>query len=154
MAKPAVPQAYSHFSNVTVRLYPELDRQARAEWIAADLADGRRRLQHPAALVADLAFAATPAPLLRWGVSLFIPTTDPRRSPATPWCRVSTGTRRLAFRYCTGAADRRQSGAVPGDGSHAWRAHGIGDTVAISVHAAESAVGDIDDDVARLDAEL
>jgi hypothetical protein len=32
--------------------------------------------------------------------------------------------------------------------------HGIGDTVAISVHAAESAVGDIDDYVARLDAEL
>jgi hypothetical protein len=32
--------------------------------------------------------------------------------------------------------------------------HGIGDTVAISVHAAESAVGDIDDYVDRLDAEF
>jgi hypothetical protein len=32
--------------------------------------------------------------------------------------------------------------------------HGIGDTVAISVHAAESAVGDVDDYLARLDAEL
>jgi hypothetical protein len=32
--------------------------------------------------------------------------------------------------------------------------HGIGDTVAISVHAAESAVGDIDAYVARLDAAL
>jgi hypothetical protein len=32
--------------------------------------------------------------------------------------------------------------------------HGIGDTVAISVHAAESAVGDIDDYLRRLDAEL
>ena len=32
--------------------------------------------------------------------------------------------------------------------------HGIGDTVAIGVHAAESAIGDIDDYVALLDAEL
>jgi hypothetical protein len=32
--------------------------------------------------------------------------------------------------------------------------HGIGETVAISVHAAESAVGNIDDYLARLDAEL
>jgi hypothetical protein len=32
--------------------------------------------------------------------------------------------------------------------------HGIGDTVAISVHAAESAIGDIDAYLARLDAEL
>jgi hypothetical protein len=32
--------------------------------------------------------------------------------------------------------------------------HGIGDTVAISVHAAESAVGDIDEYLARLDAGL
>ncbi len=32
--------------------------------------------------------------------------------------------------------------------------HGIGDTVAVSVHAAESAIGDVDDYVARLDAAL
>jgi hypothetical protein len=32
--------------------------------------------------------------------------------------------------------------------------HGIGDTVAISVHAAESAVGDIDAYLQRLDAAL
>jgi hypothetical protein len=32
--------------------------------------------------------------------------------------------------------------------------HGIGDTVAICVHAAASASGDIDDYVARLDTEL
>ena len=31
---------------------------------------------------------------------------------------------------------------------------GMGDTVTISVHAAESAIGDIDDYVARLNAEL
>ena len=32
--------------------------------------------------------------------------------------------------------------------------HGIGDTIAISVHAAESAIGDIDEYLARLDVEL
>jgi hypothetical protein len=32
--------------------------------------------------------------------------------------------------------------------------HGIGDTVAISVHAAESAIGDVDAYLQRLDAEL
>jgi hypothetical protein len=32
--------------------------------------------------------------------------------------------------------------------------YGIGDTVAVSVHAAESAIGDIDAYVALLDAEL
>ena len=32
--------------------------------------------------------------------------------------------------------------------------YGIGDTVAVGVHAAESAIGDIDEYVARLDAEL
>jgi hypothetical protein len=31
---------------------------------------------------------------------------------------------------------------------------GVGDTVTVSVHAAESAVGDIDEYVARLDGEL
>jgi len=32
--------------------------------------------------------------------------------------------------------------------------HGIGDTVAVSVHAAESAIGDVDEYVARLNAAL
>ena len=32
--------------------------------------------------------------------------------------------------------------------------HGIGDTVAVSVHAAESAIGDVDEYVARIDAAL
>jgi len=32
--------------------------------------------------------------------------------------------------------------------------HGIGDTVAVSVHAAESAIGDVDEYVTRLDAAL
>ena len=90
MAKPGVRHAHNHFFNVTVGLYPELIRQARVERIAADLADARRRSQHPAARAADRAFAAVPAPLLRWGVSLLILTSGPHRCPATPWCQVFT----------------------------------------------------------------
>jgi hypothetical protein len=154
MAKPGVPQAYNHFSNVTVGLYPELDRQARVERIAADLADGRRRLQHPAALAADLAFAATPAPLLRWGVSLFDPDDRPSQvSGNTVVSSVDRGPGDLRF----GAAPVLLTAGYPALSpvmglTHG--VHGIGDTVAISVHAAESAVGDIDDYVDRLDAEF
>src|ERR1700758_5071842 len=73
MAKPGVPQAHNFFGNVVVGLYPELGLDARVERIATDLANGRRRFEHPATRAADRAFAAVPAPLLRWGVSLFDP---------------------------------------------------------------------------------
>ena len=154
MAKPGVPQAHNHFSNVTVGLYPEMDRQARAERIAADLANGRRRLQHPATQEADLAFAATPAPLLRWGVSLFDP--DHPRSQVsgnTVVSSVDRGPGDLRFGAAPVLLTAGHPALSPVMGlTHG--VHGIGDTVAISVHAAESAVGDIDDYVARLDAEL
>ena len=77
MAKPGVPHAHNHFANVTVGLYPGLDQQARLQRIAADLANARRRAEHSAALAADRAFAAVPAPILRWGVSLFDPEVRP-----------------------------------------------------------------------------
>ena len=77
MAKPGVPQAHNHFFNVTVGLYPDLSRPARLERIAADLADARRRSRHPAARAADQAFAAVPAPLLRWGIGHFDPDVRP-----------------------------------------------------------------------------
>jgi hypothetical protein len=154
MAKPGVPQAHNHFSNVTVGLYPDLDRPARAERIATDLANARRRAQHPAARAADRAFAAVPAPLLRWGVSLF----DPAARPS----QVSGNT--VVSSVYRGPADLRFGGAPvlltagypalsPAMGL-VHGVHGIGDTIAISVHAAASAVGDIDDYTARLDAAL
>jgi WS/DGAT C-terminal domain len=154
MAKPGVPQAHNHFSNVTVGLYPDLDRQVRVERIAADLANGRRRLQHPAAQAADRAFAAVPAPLLRWGVSLFDP--DARLSQVSGNTVVSSvyrGPGDLRFGAAPVLLTAGYPALSPAMGlTHG--VHGIGDTVAISVHAAESAVGDIDDYVARLDAEL
>ena len=58
MAKPGVPQANNHFGNVVVGLYPKLGLDERAERIAIDLANGRRRFEHPATRAADRALAA------------------------------------------------------------------------------------------------
>jgi hypothetical protein len=154
MAKPGVPQAHNHFRNVTVGLYPEVSREARIERIVADLATARRRADHPAARAADRAFAAVPAPLLRWGVSQFDPDVRPTQ--------VSGNT--VVSSVYRGPCDLRLGGTPvlltagypalsPAMGlTHG--VHGIGDTVAVSVHAAESAVGDIDEYLQRLDAEL
>ena len=154
MAKSGVPQAYNHFANVTVRLYPGLSRPARLERIAADLADARRRSQHPAVRAADRAFAAVPAPLLRWGVSHFDP--DVRLSQVSGNTVVSSvyrGPRDLRFGGAPVLLTAGYPALSPAMGL-VHGVHGIGDTVAISVHAAESAIGDIDDYLARLDAEL
>ncbi|MEE6175855.1 WS/DGAT domain-containing protein [Mycobacterium sp. 050134] len=154
MAKSGERQANNHFGNVVVGLYPHLEPGVRAERIAADLANGRRRFDHPATRAADRAFAAVPAPLLRWGVSQF--DSDVRPAEVAGNTVVSSVYR--------GAADLRLGGAAvvltagfpalsPAMGlTHG--VHGIGETVAISVHAAESAVGDIDAYVRLLDAAL
>jgi hypothetical protein len=154
MAKPGVPQAHNHFFNVTVGLYPGLNRQARVERIAADLANARRRAQHPAAAAADRAFAAVPAALLRWGVSHFDPEVRPSQVCGnTVVSSVYRGPGDLHFGAAPVLLTAGNPALSPAMGlTHG--VHGIGDTVAISVHAAESAVGDIDDYVARLDAEL
>jgi len=154
MAKPGVRQAHNHFLNITVGLYPDLDRQARFERIAADLANARRRAEHPAARAADRAFAGVPAPLLRWGIGQFDPDAQLRQvSGNTVVTSVYRGPGDLSF---GGAPVLLITGCPtlsPAMGlTHA--VYGIGDTVAIGVHAAESAIGDIDEYVARLDAEL
>ncbi len=154
MAKPGVPHAHNHFANATVGLYPELSRQERLERIAADLANARRRAEHPAVRAADRAFATTPAPLLRWGISLFDPDVQPSRvSGNTVISSLYRGPADLAF----GTAPVLLTAVYPELSPAMSLVHGvwgIGDTVTLSVHAAESAVGDIDDYVARLDAEL
>ncbi|MFZ0907323.1 MAG: WS/DGAT domain-containing protein, partial [Mycobacterium sp.] len=154
MAKPGVPQAHNHFSNVTVGLYPGLSRQARVEPIAADLAAARRRFQHPAAQASDRAFAAMPAPLLRWGISRFDPDARPSQvSGNTVVSSVYRGPGDLRFGGAPVLLTAGYPALSPAMGL-VHGVHGIGDTVAISVHAAESAVGDIDEYVARLDTEL
>ena len=154
MAKPGVPQAHNHFFNVTVGLYPDLSRPARLERIAADLADAGRRSRHPAARAADQAFAAVPAPLLRWGIGHFDPDVRPSQvSGNTVLSSVFRGPDDLRFGDAPVLLTAGYPALSPAMGlTHG--VHGIGDTIAISVHAAESAIGDIDEYLARLDAEL
>jgi hypothetical protein len=149
-----VPQAHNHFGNVVVGLYPELGLDARVERIATDLANGRRRFGHPATRSADRAFAAVPAPLLRWGVSLFDP--DVRLAQVagnTVVSSVNRGPADLSFGDASVVLTAGYPALSPVMGlTHG--VHGIGDTVAISVHAAESAIPDIDAYLKLLDAAL
>jgi hypothetical protein len=154
MAKPGVPHAHNHFANVTVGLYPELSQQARLQRIAADLVNARRRSEHPAVLAADRAFAAVPAPLLRWGVSLFDPEVRPSQVSGNT---VVSSIYRVPTDLRLGDAPVLLTAVYPGLSPAMGLTHGVwgaGDMVTVSVHAAESAIGDIDDYVARLDAEL
>lgn len=156
MAKPGVPPANNHFGNVVVGLYPRLDRDERQHRIASDLANGRRRFAHPAVSATDRAFATMPAALLRWGVSLFDP--DVRPAQVLGNTVVSSNNR--------GPADLHFGGvpvvltatypALSSAMALTHGVHGIGETIAISVHAAESAFPDADIDayLARLDAAL
>ncbi|MEV3902247.1 WS/DGAT domain-containing protein [Mycobacterium sp. NPDC050551] len=146
--------AHNHFGNVGVGLYPELDAPDRARRIAQDLADRRRRAAHPGMRAAGRAFAATPAPLLRWGVAQFDPDV---RAPLvignTVVSSVHRGPADLSFGgapvvVTTGFPELSQMVGL------AHGVHGVGDTVAISVHAAESAIGDVDAYTARLAAAL
>ena len=154
MAKPGVPHAHNHFANATVGLYPGLSRQDRLQRIAADLANARRRSEHPAVLAADRAFAAVPAPLLRWGVSLFDPEVRPSQVSGNT---VVSSIYRVPTDLRLGDAPVVLTAVYPGLSPAMGLTHGVwgvGDMVTVSVHAAESAIPDIDDYVARLDAEL
>lgn len=154
MAKPGVRLAHNHFGNVTVGLYSQLAVQDRMRRIAADLANGRRRFEHPATRLADRAFAAVPAPVLRWGVGRF----DAEARPAlvagnTVLSSVYRGANDLSF----GGAPVLLTAGYPALSAAmglTHGVHGIGDTIAISVHAAASAVEDIDDYLRLLDAAL
>jgi uncharacterized protein DUF1298 len=154
MAKPGVPQARNHFGNVVIRLYPTLGLDVRAERIATDLANARRRFEHPATRAADRAFAAVPAALLRWGVGQFDPDVRSARVTGnTVVSSVNRGAADLSFGDARVVLTAGYPALSPMMGlTHG--VHGIGDTVAISVHAAESAVGDIDEYLQLLEAAL
>ncbi|ORA07704.1 DUF1298 domain-containing protein [Mycobacterium arosiense ATCC BAA-1401 = DSM 45069] len=154
MAKPGVRRAYNHFANVVVGLYPNLGADARADRIAADLANGRRRFEHPSSLAADRAFAAVPAGLLRWGIEQF--DAQERATQVSGNTVVSSVNRGAADLSFGGAPVVLTSGypALSPMMGLTHGVHGIGDTIAISVHAAASAVPDIDAYLALLDAAL
>jgi hypothetical protein len=154
MAKPPPRLAYNHFGNVGVGLYPELAEPERLGRIAADLDARRRRAAHPAIRMADLAFAATPAPLLRWGMDRFDP--DVRVTQVTGNTVVSS-VNFGASDFTFGGAPVTVATAFAGLSPMMGLTHvvgGVGETITIGVHAAESAVGDIDAYVERLEAAL
>jgi len=154
MAKAGVRQAHNHFGNVGVGLYPELDAGERTTRIAEDLAQRRRRAGHPAMRAASRAFAAVPAPLLRWGVGQFDPALrSPTVTGNTVVSSVNRGPADLRFGELPIVMTAGYPGLSPMMGlTHG--VHGIGDTIAISVHAAESAIGDVDAYVDRLERAL
>lgn len=154
MAKAGARRAHNHFGNVGVGLYPDLPFSERASRIAADLQDRRRRAAHPAMIAADRASAAVPAAVLRWGVAHFDPTL---RSPTVTGNTVVSSVNRGAADLHFGEAPVVLTAGFPGLSpmmgiTHGM--HGIGDTIVVSVHAAESAIGDIDSYVDRLSAAL
>lgn len=154
MAKSVVRSANNHYGNVGVGLFPHLSRDRRAQAIAADLRERRRRASHPALTAEAAAFAAIPAPVLRWGVGRFDPD---RRSDTVTGNTVVSSVHRGAADLSFGGAPVVLTAGFPALSpmmgvTHG--VHGIGDTVAVSVHAAESAIGDVDAYLDRLDHEL
>jgi WS/DGAT C-terminal domain len=154
MAKRGVRHAHNHFGNVGVGLYPELDLGERTQRITQDLACRRRRAAHPGMTASSRAFAAIPAPLLRWGLAQFdADVRSPMVIGNTVVSSVNRGAADLSFGGTPVVLTAGYPGLSPMMGlTHG--VHGIGDAVAISVHAAESAIGDVDTYVDRLDAAL
>ena len=149
MAGPAGAKARNNFRNVNVGLYPELDRVRRAGRIAGELQSQRRRGEHPATAASAAAFAAVPAPLLRWGVGRFDPDVRPSAVAAnTVVSSVNRGPADLSFggsRVVLSAGFPALSPVM----SLTHGVHGIGEVVAVSVHADPANV-DVDDYLDRL----
>ncbi|MEU0497804.1 DUF1298 domain-containing protein [Mycobacterium sp. NPDC006124] len=157
MTKPPPRLAYNHFGNVGVGLFPELSPAQRSTRIAEDLAARRLRATHAAMRADDLAFAATPATLLRWGMGKFDPNARP---PAVTGNTVVSSVNVGAADFAFGGAPVVLATAFAGLSPMMGLTHvvgGVGDTVTIGVQAAESALGGadvLDRYVARLDAAL
>ncbi|MGB0971533.1 MAG: DUF1298 domain-containing protein [Mycobacterium sp.] len=154
MSKSGPRLAHNHFGNIAVGLYPNDPIAARARRIAADLHERRRRAAHPAMRAEDMAFAAVPAPLLRWGVAQFdADVRSPTVTGNTVVSSVNRGPRDLHFGTAPVLFSAGYPSLSPMMGlTHG--VHGIGDTIAVSVHAAESAIGDFDAYIQRLEHEL
>lgn len=151
MAKAGPRLAHNHFGNVGVGLYPDAEVGQRIRRIVADLRQRRRRAAHPAMRAESAAFASVPAPVLRWGVRQFDPDV---RSPAVAGNTVVSSVNRGAKDLRFGGAPVLLTAGCPGLSpmmgvTHG--VHGIGDTIAVSVHAAESAIGDVDAYLLRLE---
>ena len=143
------PGGNNNFRNVGIGLHPDADRARRAELIGAELVAQRRRGGHPAMLASARASAAMPAALLRWGVGHFDP--DARSETVTGNTVVSSVNRGPADLSFGGSPVLFSAGypALSPMMSLTHGVHGIGDTIAVSVHA-DAANVDVDSYVERL----
>ncbi|BBY31375.1 hypothetical protein MSEDJ_54710 [Mycolicibacterium sediminis] len=154
IAKAGPRRAYNHFGSAGIGLHPDAARADRADLLTADIAARRERAAHPAMVAEAMAFAATPAPLMRWGAAQFDPDV---RVDAVTGNTVVSSVNGGAADYSLGGRPVVLLAAFPGLSPMMGLTHcvsGIGDTVSISVHAAQSAVDDVDAYVARLEAAL
>lgn len=149
IAGPEDMRSHNNFRNVGVDLHPELEPVGRAERIARQLDAHRRRGRHPAMRASAEAFAALPASLLRWGVGRFDP--EVRSDVVTGHTVVSSvnrGPADLTFGGCPVVLTAGYPALSPMMGlTHG--VHGIGDVVAVSVHADPVAV-DVEEYLDRL----
>ncbi|MGB5148896.1 MAG: DUF1298 domain-containing protein, partial [Mycobacterium sp.] len=114
----------------------------------------RERAAHPAMRASERAFLATPAPLLRWGISQFNPSV---RSATVTGNTVVSSVNCGPADFALGGGGVRLAAAFPGLSPMVGLTHcvtGIGSTISLSVYAAESAIGDIDAYAQRLEAAL
>jgi hypothetical protein len=150
MRKPGIRRARNHFRNIGVGLWPAVAPPERAARIEADLRAGQVRAEHPAQLTAARSFAAVPAVLLRWGVAQFDATV---RAPAVTGNTVVSSINRGPADLYFGAAPVIMTAGYPALSpmmALTHGVHGIGETIAVSVHCA-AAVIDIDEYVERLE---
>lgn len=129
------PHARNNFGNVGVGLHAHVGRAERAARIAAELDAHRTRVGHPAVRASAAAFAAVPAPLLRWGVGRFDPAA--RCATVTGHTVVSSVNRGPADLVFGGHPVVFTAGfpALSPMMSLTHGVHGIGSAVAVSVHA-------------------
>ena len=149
MAGSPTAKARNNFRNVSIGLHPDLDRERRAARIAWELDVARRRGEHPATQASVAAFASVPAPLLRWGMRRFDPAARSATASAhTVVSSVNRGPGDLTFGRSRVLLTAGYPALSPMMGlTHG--VHGIGDVVAVSVHA-DPAVVDVDEYIGRL----
>ena len=144
-----INKARNNFRNVGIDLHPHLGRVARTERIAEQLVAHRRRGEHAATRTSTAAFATMPAVVLRWGVGQFDPTV---RSATVSGHTVVSSVNRGPADLCFGGCPVTFTAGYPALSpmmSLTHGVHGIGDTVAVSVHADPTTV-DVEDYLQRL----
>jgi len=129
------PLACNNFRTTNVGLYPKLDRCARAERIARELADRRLAAREAAWAASAAVVESMPPALLRWGTRRFDPG---RRSPTVAGHTVVSSVNRGAADLSFGGAPVAFTAGFPQLSpmmSLTHGVHGIGRTVAISIRA-------------------